>query len=74
MGLSTWVYFSSTTSYIGKTGDLVLLVVVQDPISRAHHILAPTKEPLRIFQQQDAQPFLAHPAMKSHLLGTNALR
>ena len=34
MGLSTGVYFSGTTSYVGKTGDLLLLVVRQDPISR----------------------------------------
>ena len=35
---------------------------------------SPTKEPLRSFQQQDAQPSLTHPAAKPHLLGTNALR
>ena len=35
---------------------------------------SPTNESLHSFQQQDAQPYLAHPAAKPHLLGTNALR
>ena len=43
MGLSTGVYFSCTTLYVGKTGDRFLLVVVQDPIPRAHHVPAPPK-------------------------------
>ena len=43
MGLSTGVYFSGTTSYVGKIGQNFLLVVVQDPISRAHHLSAPAK-------------------------------
>ena len=43
MGLITGVYFSSTTSYVVKTGDLFLLEVIQDPISRAHHLSAPPK-------------------------------
>ena len=42
MGLSTGVYFFGTTTYVGKTGGLFLLVV-QDPISRARHLSAPRK-------------------------------
>ena len=49
MDLGTGVYFSGITSYVGKTGDRFLLVV-QDPISQAYRLSAPTEEPLRSFQ------------------------
>ena len=42
MGLNAGVYFFSTITYVGKTGDLFVLVV-QDPISRAHH---PSAQPM----------------------------
>ena len=43
MGLSTGVYFSGTTSFVGKTEDLFLLVVAQDPIPRTYHLSDPLK-------------------------------
>ena len=56
-----------------RTGD-ILLLLVQDPISRAHHLSAPKKIHSVASKQQDVQPFLAHPATTPPLLGTNALR
>ena len=53
---------------------IFFLLVVQDPILRARHLSAPPNEPLRRFLQQDVLPTLAHPATRSHLLGTNAIR
>ena len=60
--------------HASKRLDVVFLLVVQEPISRAHYLSAPTKEPLRRFQQQDVQPSLARLATKPDLLGTNAFR
>ena len=53
---------------------IFFLLVVQDPISRAHHLSAPPKSHSVASKQQDVQPSLAHPATTPHILGTNALR
>ena len=73
--VSVQAFIFGTTSWVEKTGHLFLLIV-QDSISRAHHLIAPTKElpVLRSFQQQDVQPFLARLATKSHVLCTSVLR
>ena len=58
-----------------KMGHLFLVVlIVQDSKSRAHHLSAPPKRHSVASKQQDVQPFLAHPAPTPPVLGTNALR
>ena len=71
MGLSTGVYFPSTTTSVGMTGDLSLLVVPHFTSSPPY---TPTKAPLRSSVQQNVQPSLTHPGTQPHLPGTNALR
>ena len=71
--VSAQAFIFCTTSCVEKTGNLFLLVV-SNPISRAHQLSAPTKEPLRSFQQQNVQPSLVRLATKPQLLCTNALR
>ena len=72
MGLSTGVYFFGTTTYVGKTGGLFLLVV-QDPISRARHLSAPPKSHC-VDSYERMYSHLSLIPQPSRTLGTNARR
>ena len=73
MGPSRGAYCSGTTAYVGRTGGLFLLVI-QGPISRAHHLSAPPKSHSIASKQERVPPSLAHSSTTPHLLGTNDLR
>ena len=73
MGPSRGAYFSGTTACVGRTGGGGLLVI-QGPISQAHHLSAPPKSHSKASKQQRVRPSLAQPATTPYLLGTNDLR